>query len=184
MKFQFYSGFNPSEKNESQLGLWHSQLNGKSSNSMVPNHQPVWVYMGSSSYKTLNIIHQPTSTNHCQPLLTITKHTWLLPHMYRKQCVFLVTNVMGGKRAGRPVHPRGLLGQGPRRVGKPHCTSCTECIYLGATPVTTLGVDPKKKTAKLKERRFVSLQLSVSLDATMFRSLDSDWCQNWRRRNS
>ena len=55
---------------------------------MVPNHQPVWVYMGSSSYKSLNIIHQPTITNHCQPLLTITQHTWLLPHMYRKQCFF------------------------------------------------------------------------------------------------
>ena len=53
MKFQFYSGFNPSEKNESQLGLWHSQLNGKSSNSMVPKHQAAIVRVTSSQISQL-----------------------------------------------------------------------------------------------------------------------------------
>ena len=153
---------------------------------MVPNHQPVWVYMGSSSYKSLNIIHQPTITNHCQPLLTITQHTWLLPHMYRKQCFFwwptLWVAVPGRVRH---VHPNP-------RASWPGTTACGQTtlhklhwVHLsGSHTCDDTGGWSQKKTAKLKQRRFVSLQLSVSLDATMFRSLDSDWCQNWRRRNS
>ena len=153
---------------------------------MVPNHQPVWVYMGSSSYKSLNIIHQPTITNHCQPLLTITQHTWLLPHMYRKQCFFLVTNVMGGGAgpgSSCSSQPAGFLAR-DHGVWANHTAQVALSAFIWEPHLWRHWWLIPKKTAKLKQRRFVSLQLSVSLDATMFRSLDSDWCQNWRRRNS
>ena len=95
--------------------------------------------------------------------------------MYRKQLFFFGDQSYGCQlRAGVVMFiptTRGRFdpSQGPRRVGKPHCTSCTECIYLGATPVTTLVVDPQKKQQSLNssqtaEIRF-SEKLSVSLDA-------------------
>ena len=42
-------GFNPPEKYESQIGS-SSQLLGKIKNSMVPNHQPVYIYMAMDQY--------------------------------------------------------------------------------------------------------------------------------------